>query len=45
MGEAVAVILDREKTIGTAPAVVAGASLLRRSSRPIIDKTTELIVV
>ena len=44
LSEAVAVILDREETIGTAPAVVAGASLLRRASCATSDKTTNITI-
>lgn len=44
LSEAVAVILDREEPIGTAPAVVAGAALLRRASGLAIDQTADIVI-
>ena len=45
LSETVAIILYREKPIGTAPAVVAGAALLRRASRITFDKTTDTAII
>ena len=44
LSKSVAVILYREKPIGTAPVVVARASLLRRASSLAIDQTSDVVI-
>ena len=44
LSKSVAVILYREKPIGTAPVVVAGASLLRRAAGLAIDQTSDVVI-
>ena len=44
LSEAVAVILDREEPIGTAPVVVSRAALLRRAAGLAIDQTPDVVI-